>query len=733
MTGNGGRLKLLVGIISWSGNTVALLQEGQELMSQGKEVVIGILKYSDPEIEALSRTLRSVPPLGERLNLPELLAQRPEVVLVDDVGVLYSADSPYQARWQEVEELLNAGIDVVATVHALELEGFKEFLPFPLVPPFSLSEGIVPAAFLDRATEVELVDVTPEELHRQGISLPPGFDPRSRLGPYLAAANFAAFRRAVLKRLADEVDEQLFRPGVETRAKAARERILLAVSTQRNLERLLHRSLLLAERLQASLLVVHLRVSGRHYEPFPWDYVEQRLAPVGGTWMEEELGDESEVPIRLSEIIAANHITRLVVGHSARSRWEELLRGSLLNELLRRNRHINVLVVAPSSDTKEKEGEEESPPSDSPSELTMPLRGKLKIYLGPIAGVGKTYRMLRDAHELKEKGVDVVVGYIETHGRAETEAQIGDLEVLPRRQVVYRGKTFTELDLEEILRRRPQVVLVDELAHTNVPGVKNAKRYQDVIEILAAGIDVYTTLNIQHLESLNDVIEEITGVKVRETLPDWVLGLADEIILVDLASSLLLKRLEQGKIYPLSKTEQALRHFFRPENITALRELALRQLAHHLGARHGRTVAERKERILVAVNLKPYAERLVRRGLRLAVAQQAELLVVHCDTTGGRLPAEALAIRHYLQRLCDSMGILYYEQKVLSERDIALVLANLCRSRGITQMVLGHSQRTRWQEFWRGSVISQLLRSLRTVDLHLVPVNATSWSAEVAV
>ncbi|ACX52578.1 Osmosensitive K channel His kinase sensor [Ammonifex degensii KC4] len=728
---NGGRLKLLVGIISWPGNTVALLQEGQELLSQGRDVVIGILKYSDPEIEALSRTLRSIPPLGERLNLPEILAQRPEVVLVDDAGALYPEDSPYQARWQEVEEILAAGIDVVATVHALELEGFKEFLPFPLTSPLSLSEGIIPASFLDRASEVELVDVTPEELSRQGISLPPGFDPRSRLGPYLAAANFAAFRRAVLKRLADEVDEQLFRPGVETRAKAARERILLAVSTQRNLERLLRRSLLLAERLQASLMVVHLRVPGRHQEPFPWDYVERMLASVGGTWMEEEVGDESEVPARLSEIIAANHITRLVVGHSARSRWEELVKGSVLNELLRRNRHINVLVVAPASETKE--GEAEAAPGGAVPDLRLPLKGKLKIYLGPIAGVGKTYRMLRDAHELKEKGVDVVVGYVETHGRAETEAQIGDLEVLPRKQVVYRGKTFTELDLEGVLRRRPQVVLIDELAHTNVPGVKNAKRYQDVLEILAAGIDVYTTLNVQHLESLNDVIEEITGVKVRETLPDWVLALADEIILVDLASSLLLKRLEQGKIYPLPKVEQALRHFFRPENIIALRELALRQLAHYLGEKQARLAPERKERILVAVNLKPYAERLVRRGLRLAVAQHAELMVVHCDVTGGKLSPEATSIRNYLKRLCDSIGISYYEQKVLSDRDVALVLANLCRAKGITQMVLGHSQRSRWQEFWKGSVISQLLRFLRTVDLHLVPVNSGSWAAEVAV
>lgn len=732
---NNGRLKLLVGVISWPGNTIALLREGQELAARGRDVAIGILQYDNPEIAALKETLTDtfpLPPAREKdappaLNLPWLLSRKPDVVLIDGVGEKNPPGSQYQTRWQEAEVLLNAGIDVVATVDALHLEGYRALFPLPLPP----EEATVPLSFLRRAAEVELVDVTPEELRRHGLDLPPGFEPHLSLGRYLAVANFAAFRRTVLQRIADEVDERLLRPGFEPRVTAARERILLAISGPGNLERLLSKSLVLTTHLQASLLVVHLKVPQKQgWQELPRKYIAERIAPVGGRYVEEEIADEAEVPERLSQLVVEHHITRMVVGHSARTRLAELLHGAVLAELLHRNRHIDVLVVA---NLPYETREEPSSPGDEvpavpeyPREARLP--GKLKVYLGPIAGVGKTYRMLRDANELKRKGTDVVIGLVETHGRPETAAQIGNLEVLPRKAVFYRGRVFTELNLEAILQRRPQVVLVDELAHTNIPGVKNEKRYQDVLELLAAGIDVWTTLNVQHVESLNDLVEQITGVKVRETLPDWVLSLATEIILVDLSSELLLQRMEGGKIYPPEKAAQALHHFFRPENITALRELALRQLAHHLSETRSPTLAQdqqgdRPERILVAVNLRPYAERLIRRGLRLSIAQKAALFVVHCDTTGKKFDPVAVNTRRYIQHLCTSLGIPYIEQPVFSDRDVAAALAHLCLTKRVTQLVLGHSRRTRWQQFFKGTIINRLLQNLRTVDLHLIPVD----------
>src|SRR5438046_6757684 len=206
-------------------------------------------------------------------------------------------------------------------------------------------------------------------------------------------------------------------------------------------------------------------------------------------------------------------------------------------------------------------------------------RGRLRVYLGAVAGVGKTYTMLNEGHRRESRGTDIVVGYVETHKRSQTQAQLGDLEVIPRKQVTYRGVTLEEMDTEAIIARHPKVVLIDELAHTNAPGSKHTKRYQDVEEILDAGIDVVTTLNIQHLESLNDLVASITGVRVRETLPDWILDQADEVELIDISPHALRQRMKHGNIYPTQRIDAALNNFFREGNLTALRELALRRTA----------------------------------------------------------------------------------------------------------------------------------------------------------
>ena len=221
-------------------------------------------------------------------------------------------------------------------------------------------------------------------------------------------------------------------------------------------------------------------------------------------------------------------------------------------------------------------------PTPSPSFLdvmTPRVRGKLKLYIGSFAGVGKTYRMLTEAHELRRRGVDVVIGFVETHGRAETAALIGSLEVVPRRRIEYRGVVLEEMDLEAVLARRPEVALVDELAHTNVPGVTHRKRWEDVMQLLDNGINVISAVNVQHLESLNDVVAKTLGVTVRETVPDWVLGIADQVVNIDISAEDLRQRLTEGKIYRPEKVEAALANFFTAENLTTLRELALREVA----------------------------------------------------------------------------------------------------------------------------------------------------------
>ena len=267
-------------------------------------------------------------------------------------------------------------------------------------------------------------------------------------------------------------------------------------------------------------------------------------------------------------------------------------------------------------------------------------RGRLKIFLGYVAGVGKTYAMLEAAHQRKTQGVDVVIGYIETHKRAETEELVEDLEVLPRKEVEYRGVTLPEMDVDGVIARRPQLVLVDEFAHTNAPGSRHSKRYQDVQEILASGIDVYTTLNIQHLESLNDIVAQVTGVIVRETIPDRVIDEASEIEVIDLPPDELLVRLQEGKVYVPDQAARAIQKFFRKGNLTALREMSLRRAAErvddqmraYMQTRAIQGIWAASERLLVCISPSPLSERLIRTTRRLADELNAEWIALYVET-----------------------------------------------------------------------------------------------------
>jgi two-component system sensor histidine kinase KdpD len=352
-------------------------------------------------------------------------------------------------------------------------------------------------------------------------------------------------------------------------------------------------------------------------------------------------------------------------------------------------------------------------------------RGTLRIYLGAAAGVGKTFAMLNEGRRRAEYGEDVVVGLVETHGRAKTADQVGGLEVVPRRRVDYRGAAFEALDVDAVLARRPQVVLVDELAHTNVPGSRNAKRWQDVEELLAAGIHVISTLNVQHLESLNDVVEQITGVPQRETIPDEVVRRADELQLVDLTPTALRNRLARGDVYPPERIDTALANYFRPGNLSALRELALAWLADRVDEalaeyreRHGiEEPWETRERILVALTGSTDGERLVRRASRIAQRTKGELVAVHVIPQDGlAAPSAALLARQRL--LVDELGGTYHE---VVGADVAEALLEAARSLNVTQIVMGASRRSNWQRITRGSVIGRVIRESGVgIDVHVI-------------
>ena len=339
-------------------------------------------------------------------------------------------------------------------------------------------------------------------------------------------------------------------------------------------------------------------------------------------------------------------------------------------------------------------------------------------------GVGKTYAMLDEGRRIKARGVDVVVGFVETHGRAETAALLDALEVVPRRRIPYRGVVLEELDPAAVLARRPRVALVDELAHTNAPGSAHAKRYEDVLELLDAGIDVVSTVNIQHLESLNDTVRQITGVAVHETVPDWVLDRADEVELVDVTPELLHERLRQGLVYPAGRAEQALAHFFREGNLTALRELALRRTAQAVERRLEGYMREHDlegwattDRVMVCVDARPLGPSLIRRGWRLAAAARAQLLVIHVATPAQPLPGEAQVALEATLQLAEALGA---EVVRLEGADVATTLARYAHERNVSQLVIGHPSHGRWHEFVRGSTVNRLSRLTPEIDVLLV-------------
>lgn len=357
-------------------------------------------------------------------------------------------------------------------------------------------------------------------------------------------------------------------------------------------------------------------------------------------------------------------------------------------------------------------------------------RGTLKIFLGYAPGVGKTYAMLNEANRRLRYGQDIVIGYVENHGREETDQQIGSLDVLPRRKITYNGVEMSELDVDAVLLRKPETVLIDELAHTNVPGSKNKKRYEDVLEIMAHGINVISTLNIQHLESLNDVVFQITGIRVNETLPDKILQHADEVVVVDLTPDALQNRLRRGSVYNPEKVPQALKNFFRKGNLNALRELVLRQAAEDVDEdldaymkREGiKDNWHTVERLMVCVSSSPNAKKLIRRGARIANRYKCEWYVVSVNSTrllfgNDTEEDKKMLISH--EQLAKQLGA---EMVYLNGHSVSETLAAYANEKHITQIVMGQSSRTKVETFFRGSTINKLIKMVRNVEIHLIPI-----------
>lgn len=747
-----GRLKVYIGAVSGSGKTYHMLREGQTLRLQGIDVVIcAVSTMQRPETVEQVRNLERVPSIHwvedgvekKDLDLDLLVQRNPEVVLVDGLAHRNRKGARHATRLDDIRFLLSRGISVITTVNVYELDDVQGIA--------SKLTGIkashtVPADTLESADEVVLIDVTPETmLERAQDGLLGG-------GSVWKQGNLAVLRELTLRLVAEGVSHSLERYRKEhglVGPSGALERILVSTQYHWNGSIYMRRGQQIAKRLNGELLAVTFVKPGLELtkEQAAFKRSMVKLAVRIGAKLEElPLRSRKKLADMLVQYALEHHVTRIVLGHSKQTRMQELWQGSILQDLLKKTQGMDIFMVA---DRAAHDGERIIParlhPQRLPSEsfhrlneqeldrkMEQVKRGRFKVYIGAAPGVGKTYAMLREGNDLLKKELTVLTGLLETHGRKDTQSQIGELKVLPRKEMNYQGSHLAEMDTDEIIRRKPDVVLVDELAHTNVPGSKHKKRYEDVQDILSAGISVITTVNVQHLESLNDAVEQMTGVRVRETVPDHILQLADEVQLIDVTPESLRQRMKDGKIYAPEKIPQALGHFFKTGNLIALRELALREIADDVDERLEswqrssslRGPWRREEVIYVIVGSGPQAERLIRRGFRIAHRLKAawyvafpfpracKLHLFHDDRQ--RLTA--------LETLTDRLGGTFtlLPLKKGPARAISSQLVAAADEAKATQLIIGQPQMAGWKLYAQRKMIRSLLRCARHMDVLVV-------------
>ena len=726
-----GTLKLFIGAAPGVGKTYTMLREAVALRDRGVDVVVGYVDTHDREETARQLDgLEVVPPLsialGDRVfhevNVEALVARHPDFAVIDELAHTNTPGSLFPKRYMDVEYVLDHGISVLTAVNVQHLEGiYREAIKITGV---SVRE-LIPETFIKRAGEVAVIDVTPETLRQRlqdGLIYPVDKVPHA-LDHFFRMDNLAGLRELALRTVAGNVDARLEGSYARQRIPGpvgARDVILVALSHVDRARLLLERGRRMANRLSAELYAMTVTPGAldmmRPSERDAVEALEGLARDYGAQWVRDPA---PEWPPGAGIMRAAERlkVTQIVVGQprTRHAPWRRALSPGPVLYLLGHMTYQDVRIVGWTSTEPTGPDGRTRPPVD-----TRRFDGRLTIYVGAAPGVGKTYRMLQDANAARERGVDVVIGFVETHGRRETRRQIGYLPVIPSGRIRFGAHTYEELDTEAIVARHPQVVLVDELAHSNVPGSTRQKRYQDILYLLEQGIDVVTAVNIQHLESLHDKVEHITGVQVRERVPDSFMKRAEELKLIDVTPETLQLRLMDGLIYSPDKVEKALANFFQTANLAALRELALLEVADNVELRR-RDVEEPRptERILVGVNHRPYTERLLRRGWRMADRLQGELwaLLVKTDL---KLTTEEEQRLSAVQQLAEQLGARVLTRSAPVE-EVGATIVTVARELGVTQLVVGQPMPVRSvRDRWRPNPVAHILDHADFVDLHVV-------------
>ncbi|MFD1177347.1 histidine kinase [Paenibacillus puldeungensis] len=744
-----GRLKIIIGPVSGSGKTYHMLNEGNFLKQQGIDVVIcAISTMQRSETVQQTMELERVPSIHwwkegkeyKDLPLDVILARNPEVLLVDGLAHRNQKEAKFKTRLEDIRYLMEHGISIITTINVYELDGVNEIV---FKRTGIRAAETVPSDTLELADEVRLIDVSPETMLKridEGILGDQTHPAMARRG------NLGVLREISLRLMAEGVNDSLEKHREElglVGPSGAAERILVSVQYHWNGSLYVRRGQQVAKRLNGDLVVVTFVLPKQKLSKDQQMFkrsIRKLVEKVDARFEELTLPHQRMLPSMLVHYAIQNNVTRIVMGHSQKSRWQERLQGSIAGRVLRKMRNVDVFLMA---DRAEHEGERILPikpkssggaepfrrlsPKEIEKEIETIRRGTFKVYIGAAPGVGKTYKMLQEGNSLLCKGIDVVIGLLETHGREDTAEQVGKLPLIPRAKIVYQSAQLEEMDTEAIIARHPEVVLVDELAHTNVPGSRNRKRYEDVIRLLESGISVISTINVQHLESLNDAVEQLTGVRVRETVPDAILKLSDEVELIDVTPQMLQQRMRDGKIYAFEKVDQALGSFFKIGNLIALRELALREIADDVDERLEawdrntslRGPWHRKEVIFVCVDTSPRAERLIRRGFRIAHRLKAEWHV-HYVHSGAAISDTDRKRLETLRQLCERLGGIMEVAELGSHENIGEVLLQKMIDVHATQLIIGQSRRPLWYSLVKETVVHFMLRRARWVDMLIV-------------
>ena len=713
-----GRHKIFLGMAPGVGKTYRMLEEAKELKKKGIDIVVGYIETQNrPENLALINLHEIIPKKVFKINnnefydldLEAIIERRPATVVIDELAHNNFPGSLNQKRYQDVQELLKNGISVLSTLNIHQIDSIAPIIEKNI--EIKINET-VPDWVLNQADEVVLVDISIDELYNR-LQIKHIYSQeqlKHAMKYFFKRNNLILLRDLALNLVAERVDVEVVSEKLSAKIKA---RILVAASPKEKSINLIKHAGELSKTTHADLDILCI-LTKNHDQSIINQLRESTKIYNGNFFLVKDL--KRNISDELIHFIKSSRITQVVMGYSKTPRWKQLFSDSKVFRVLEQTSNLDVLIINNEKEEHKTRTESKNNEIDIINEDSNNLHfGKLKIYIGMAPGVGKTYKMLQDAKELHKQKTNTLLGVIDTHGRPETAELMEGLNILSPKLIEHKGKYLQEFDLESAILAKPEYILVDELAHTNVPGAINNKRYQDVQYLLRAGINVMSTVNIQHIESLNDIVEQVTGIKVRETVPDWIISHASEIVLIDLSPEALQERLKAGKVYSLDKIEQALTHFFQKKNLIALRELSLREVAESV--EHEMYPKEKKLKVVCFVDINTNTLRLIRKSARIANRLQAELIVMHIAKTTSKLSEEKKIAIIELEQLIVELG---GDFRLVEGKNIVNEITRAIEKIKPDYIVVGEARKKIINTLLKGGIIRNLINKISSTHLWVI-------------